>query len=115
MAYWPGAHYVPIEAQALHLPALKIFTEKHQRVSVVNAAASDHVGTIHFDTKNPFGGEASTESFSSHDSILACATIDAEVERLNLAGPYLIKLDTHGHEAQILKGADACFRMRACW
>jgi FkbM family methyltransferase len=110
MAHWPAANYVLVEAQDLHLPALKAFTDKHPRVSVVNAAASDHVGTIHFDTRNPFGGEASTQAFAAHDASLPCTTIDAEIERRNLAGPYLIKLDTHGHEAQILKGAEKTLR-----
>ena len=32
-------------------------------------------------------------------------SIDAEVARRSLAGPFLIKLDTHGFEREILEGA----------
>ena len=33
------------------------------------------------------------------------STIDTEVGRLGLSGPFLIKLDTHGFEVPILEGA----------
>lgn len=32
-------------------------------------------------------------------------TVDAEVARLSLAGPFLLKLDTHGFEIPIFEGA----------
>ncbi len=105
-ACWPNANYLLIEAQDIHRSALAAYASSRPRTFVVNAAASEHVGQIHFDTSNPFGGEASAAPFVSHNATLPCTTIDTELEQRGLPGPYLIKLDTHGHEREILRGAE---------
>jgi FkbM family methyltransferase len=105
-ACWPNANYLLVEAQDVHRSALAAYASSRPRTFVVNAAASDHVGHIHFDTRNPFGGEACAAPFASHDATLPCTTIDTELKQRALQGPYLIKLDTHGHEREILCGAE---------
>lgn len=37
--------------------------------------------------------------------VMSCRTIDSLVDQYQLQPPYLLKLDTHGHEVSILKGA----------
>jgi hypothetical protein len=69
------------------------------------AAAGDREGTIHFDAADPFGGVASEAPLAYSGIIVPMTTIDAEVARLNLQPPYLIKLDTRGFELPILVGA----------
>lgn len=103
---WPDAHYVLVEAQSVHFDALDRYARAHPRTHVVKAAASDHAGTIHFNAANPFGGEACETAFAAHDVTLPCTTLEQEVLSRSLPGPYVIKLDTHGHEREILHGAE---------
>lgn len=109
-ACWPKANYLLVEAQDIHRASLAAYASSRPRTFVVNAAASDHVGQIYFDTRDPFGGEACAAPFASHNATLPCTTIDVELQRRGLAGPYLIKLDTHGHEREILCGAEVALR-----
>jgi FkbM family methyltransferase len=109
-ALWPDANYLLVEAQHIHHAALATYAATHGKTFVVKAAASNRVGEIHFDTTRAYGGEASAEAFSRNDAVLPCTTLDTEIERFKLPGPYLIKLDTHGHEREILQGAEAALQ-----
>jgi FkbM family methyltransferase len=97
---WPDARFLLIEALPDHEPALQA-----SGLEYVLAAAGDSVGKIHFFAPEPYGGAASHDPISDHDVTVPMTTIDAEVERTSLPGPYLIKLDTHGFEREILAGA----------
>jgi FkbM family methyltransferase len=102
----PGARGLLIEAQAgPHEPGLIALRAIDPMVDYVLAAAGDHEGEVHFDASDPFGGAAAREPFSSGDIVIPMTSIDVEVERRSLAGPFLIKLDTHGFEPAILDGA----------
>jgi len=101
----PRASYLLIEAQDVHEAALRAVAGREPRVQYVLAAAGDRVGTIHFDTSDPFGGAASEAAFHRADVIVPMTSVDAELDRRGLRGPYLIKLDTHGFESEILRGA----------
>lgn len=103
--FLPDARYLLIEAQAIHEPALRAYCAAHANTSYVLAAAGDHVGKIHFDTSDPFGGVASDSAFAAHEAIVPMTTVDAAVAAAGLAAPYLIKIDTHGFELPILRGA----------
>ncbi len=106
MGSFPSASYLVIEAQAEHhRDALASWSKGNPRVHVVLAVAGDGNGHIHFDTSDPFGGAASHEAFDTGDATLQMTTVDAEASRYDLEGPFLIKLDTHGFERQILSGA----------
>lgn len=104
--HWPDARFLLIEAQDVHFAELEAYAGSHANVYVEKAAASDHVGEIHFLSTNPWGGSASAEAFSVDDVVLPCITVDTAVERHQLDGPYILKLDTHGHEREILAGAE---------
>ena len=43
-------------------------------------------------------------------TLSSMTTVDAEVERAGLEGPFMLKLDTHGFEAPILAGAASTIR-----
>lgn len=104
--FWPDADYLLIEAQDGHFDQLDAYAAASPRRHAVHAAASDHVGVIHFLTENLWGGSANGAAFE-HDSVaVPCTTVDQAVAERGLAGPYLLKLDTHGHEREILAGAD---------
>jgi FkbM family methyltransferase len=103
--YWPDAHYLLLEAQrAPHEAALAELRRRVPRLDYVIAAAGDRAGTIHFDASDPFGGAASRSGGGGRIEV-PMTTVDAEVERRSLPGPYAIKLDTHGFEVPILDGA----------
>ena len=100
-----------IEAQGeAHEAALRTLSKQRPGVEYVIAAAGDHVGEIHFNADDPFSGAASQTSFGPKDRVVPMTTIDAEVARFDLPSPYLVKLDTHGFEAEILSGARETLR-----
>lgn len=107
---FPDASFLLFEALAsVHTEGLSEFALL-PNVHVVEGAAGDRPGTIHFDAADPFGGAASEEPFAAHDIEVAMTTIDAEVERLALRPPFLVKLDTHGFEREVLAGATRTMR-----
>ncbi len=105
MRYFPLCQYLLIEAQPVHERALKQFSSKHKNVQFVLAAAGETPGQIYFDASDPFGGQPSYTQYSSNNIQVPVTTIDNEILSTRLTGPYLIKLDTHGFEVPILKGA----------
>jgi FkbM family methyltransferase len=106
MDSFPQASYLLIEAQqAAHEAGLRGFCRDHPNATYVLAAAGDRIGTIHFDAEDPFGGVATETACAEHDIEVPVTTIDFEVEQRRLEAPFLIKLDTHGFEVPILKGA----------
>jgi len=111
--HWPDARYLMIEAQDAHFPELDAYTAAAPGRFAVHAAASDHVGEIHFLAENIWGGSASDHAFDHADVVLPCTTVDAAVAERGLEAPYLLKLDTHGHEREILAGADQVLEQAA--
>ena len=110
MEFFPKAQYLLIEAQGFHEVNLKAFISQHTNVKYVLAAAGDTVGKIYFDAGDPFGGQASHTPFAINNVELPVTTLDAEVSKNQLSGPFLIKFDTHGFELPILKGAQETLR-----
>jgi FkbM family methyltransferase len=106
MRILPESRYLLLEAQEAHRRALEAFRAR-TGADFVMAAASDRTGSLHFyDDGNLFGGAASHEPFSEHDMVLPCVSVDEVIAERDLPGPYLLKLDTHGHEMEILRGAE---------
>jgi FkbM family methyltransferase len=105
MEYVPPCQYLLIEAQPVHEKALRQFSSEHNNVHCVLAAAGETSGRIYFDATDPFGGQASYTPYASNSIQVPVITIDNEIRSNQLIGPYLIKLDTHGFEVPILKGA----------
>lgn len=105
MNFYPNAQYFLIEAQACHQVALNAFVASHKNAKYVLSAAGQEAGNIYFDAGNPFGGQASNMPFEQNNIVVPVTTIDAEVEKNHLSGPFLMKFDTHGFEVPILLGA----------
>jgi FkbM family methyltransferase len=102
---YPLAQYLLIEAQPVHEPALRQFCQAWPNTSYILAAAGETSGTIFFNASDPFSGQASYSPYPSHNIEVSVTTVDREVEKHGRSGPYLLKLDTHGFEVPILKGA----------
>jgi len=105
MKFYPNAQYLLIEAQECHQPELNTFIASYRNAKYVLSAAGQEVGNIYFDAGNPFGGQASSTPFAQNNIVVPVTTIDAEVAKNSLSGPFLIKFDTHGFEVPILLGA----------
>ena len=104
--YFPLAEYLLIEAQAVHLPALTRLSSSWPRVRYVLAAAGDSVGKVYFDATDPQGGIASkVPDEQANWIVLPMTTVDEQIRLNRLAGPFLLKMDTHGFEVPIFEGA----------
>jgi FkbM family methyltransferase len=103
--YFPNAFYFLIEANNVHAQGLLDFKSQNPNVDYVLTAAGDSVGEIYFDATDPFGGQASHSPATPDYITVPVTTIDEQVTQKSLQPPFLLKLDTHGFEAPILKGA----------
>ncbi len=105
LRYFPDCRYLLIEAQPVHEMALREFCGQHVNAEFVLAAAGEREGRIHFDASEPLGGQASNTPFEANDIEVPVVTLDRMLDSRKLAGPYLLKFDTHGYEIPILSGA----------
>jgi FkbM family methyltransferase len=105
-AFWPDARYHLIDANAYWQPALEAAVARVPGWSYTIAAAGPTDGTVafHSDPSDPFGGAALATPPNDLPKVAQVA-LDGEVARHGLAPPYLVKLDTHGYEPEILAGA----------
>ena len=103
--FFPDAQYLLVEAQRVHEQELKDHVTRHPGSHYVLKAAGKAPGTIFFDAAEAFAGQAVTENSRAGLIEVPVTTIDHEIARLSLPGPYLIKFDVHGFELAILRGA----------
>lgn len=104
--HFPTARYLLVEAQHAHENSLKDYCSMRPNAEYLISAAGDGVGQISFDDSDLFGGVATHTPGDWAKATVPMTTLDHEVRRRSLHGPYLIKLDTHGFEREILSGAD---------
>ena len=102
--YFSKANYLlfePLEENRQRLHGLK---SVHPKLDFVIAAAGAKRGKIGFSIAPNLTGSKVADD-PSGDREVPLTTIDHEVSVRSLAGPFLIKLDTHGFELPILEGA----------
>jgi FkbM family methyltransferase len=105
LSYYPDAMYVLIEANRHHELPLRKLCKRYKNAHAVMAAAGDHAGEAAFErSSDPFGGRVTARVDNNHMTV-PMVTIDDLVDSRHLQPPFLIKLDTHGFEVQILSGA----------
>lgn len=103
----PGAEFLLVEANPVWHDALSGFAAGRPNMHPAPYAASDHEGTVSFyiDPANPLGGGASAVATTDHTATVPARPIDDLVAEANLAGPFMLKLDTQGHEVEVFAGA----------
>ena len=107
--FWPDAHYHLVEAKEYWRPELEKVVASTPNTSFTIAAVSDKPGKAYFPADaRPFGGHA-FNSAQDHTEVVEvpATTIDNEVRNQKLEPPFFIKMDTHGTELDILKGAQS--------
>lgn len=106
----PGKAHLLIEANATHEPALLACCQARRNWDYVLKACGREPGHVFFDGSDPFGGLASDVATDTASQSVEVTSIDHEISRRDLRGPFLIKLDTHGYEIPILEGASHALR-----
>jgi FkbM family methyltransferase len=102
--YFPSAKCLLVEPLEEHRPTLERMKAEYPGLEFCIAVAGQEPGTVTFnvtpdlDGSGVYGGGAGARS-------VPCITVDDEVEKRGLIGPFLLKLDTHGYELPILAGA----------
>jgi FkbM family methyltransferase len=104
---FPDAHVLAFEPLAEQAAALERLKAKCPRFHYVSAVVGDTVGEITFDVSDDLDGSGVYGGQSGRSRRVPMTTIDREVQRHQLTGPFLLKLDTHGFEIPILAGAAA--------
>jgi FkbM family methyltransferase len=101
--FYPESNYVLFEPQPVHNESLDLYSKK-DNVTIIKKAVGDYIGTTFFDVTDPFGG-AISDIDGDRMIQVPLTTIDETISELKIEGPYLLKLDTHGYEIDILEGS----------
>jgi FkbM family methyltransferase len=106
LAFWPNASYLLFEPLAERKVELEALVGKQPNFYFVPCAAGREEGEMRFIVSNDLDGSgvASTAQMDGNIRSVRVTSISDEVKKLNLRGPYIIKLDTHGFEIPILEG-----------
>lgn len=105
-SFWPEANYVLFEPLEERKEEMEALCRKYPQFKYVPAAAGEAKSTTRFLISDDLDGSGVyDENAGKNFRTVPVVTLDDEMDRLQLNGPYLIKFDTHGFEVPILKGA----------
>ncbi len=102
--HFPASRFLLFEPLAEHQAALAELKLSHGFESVA-AAAGAEAGVIAFHIDPKLDGSGVAAPGASGTRPVPVETIDRAIAARGLAGPFGIKLDTHGHELAVLEGA----------
>src|SRR4051812_46680776 len=102
---FPDAQFLLLEPLRERLEVLERLRVEYPKVQFVSAAAGASTGETAFHVAEDLDGSGVSSAGRGNLRTVPVTTIDEEVKRLDLPGPYFLKLDTHGFEVPILEGA----------
>lgn len=102
--HFPTSRFLLFEPLAEHQAALAALHARHG-FAVASAAAGRAPGEIVFAIDPHLDGSGVAGPDATAVRTVPVETIDRALATHGLAGPYGIKLDTHGHELAVLEGA----------
>ncbi|HEY4194322.1 MAG TPA: FkbM family methyltransferase [Mucilaginibacter sp.] len=103
---WPECSYILFEPLEERQPELTKLAHDHPGIFIVPFAAGNAVSETSFYIADDLDGSgvANSKGESQNTRTVKQTSIDIEIKKLNLKGPYIIKLDTHGYEVPIIEG-----------
>ena len=113
MSAFPKAHHLLVEPETAHAEAI---AQAYKEIphTLMAAAASDRDGEAILTSEHRDGGAAVTHSRlddlagrtdSGVTQTVRLARLDTLVKEAGLEGPFLLKIDTDGHELEVIAGA----------
>jgi FkbM family methyltransferase len=102
--FWPNSNFVLFEPLQERRDILKNLKANNVNFHVIYSAAGNKSGTTKFNVANDLDGSGVAQESDIKARIVDLTSIDIELKKLKLTGPYIIKLDTHGYEVPILEG-----------
>lgn len=117
---FPEAGFILFEPLEERRAELQAFCAKGPNRSAVHAAVGANTGTVSFYVQEDLDGSGIHVGQDSTARTVPLTSVDTEVQRLAMQGPYLLKIDIHGHELDLLAGArktlkDCCAVIIECY
>ena len=106
LRYFPRARHLLVEPLAERVGELTALCAEFPAVDFVTAAAGEAVGEVSFHGAPDLDGSGVRPDMPHGARRVPVTTLDREVSSRALAGPYFLKLDTHGFELPILRGGE---------
>lgn len=100
---WPTARYVLFEPLAERKKELEALARNRSNVSLCFAALGREKSTLQFTVTDDLDGSGFYGKGKLRE--VDVEALDDVLNRQNLPGPYVLKLDTHGFEVPIFEGA----------
>jgi len=105
MKIFPRASYLAVEPLQEQEAVLKILAKKHQNFDYALCVAGEvDDQQVKLNVTADLDG-SSVDSTGGESRDVRASTVDKLVSEKKLAGPFLLKFDTHGYEIPILNGA----------
>ncbi len=108
-AVYQESQFLMVEALEERRPALdRLVASDPRRLHYVLAAAGEAAGETSFYVADDLDGSGTASGSGGDNAALRkvkVVTVDEELGRRGLKGPYCLKLDTHGFEVPIMNGA----------
>lgn len=106
LKYWKKSKYILIEPLEERKLIIENICKQNHDFYFVNKGVGARKGTTDFYVTSDLDGSGiSDNNPGTIKRTINLTSIDDEVRILNLKGPYIIKLDTHGYEVPILEGS----------
>lgn len=101
-AIFPKALHILVEPNKYHQKGINRFVDEYPRAIHIPMVAGEKGGFVAFDGSDPFGGGVTGAKEAT--GLLEQTSVDEITSSIDLKTG-LLKLDTHGYEVPILKGA----------
>ena len=103
---WPAADFILFEPLEERQSDLNALAKRNPKIKPVFAAAGNKKGTVKFLVSDDLDGSGIYDAEKDGGNReVSLTTIDEEMKRLGINGPFIIKFDTHCFEVPILEGA----------
>lgn len=100
---FPKSNFLLVEPLVERKTELETLAKKHQNINLLFKALGKEKSMLPFSISSDLDGSGFYDTGDLRE--IPVIDLDTAIEDLKLPGPFLLKLDTHGFEVPILKGA----------